>query len=63
MHVRQAAIDAIVSNGQSLVVDSQQTQDRRVDVVDTRGSRAIEWFVSPFITGAIGGTATNATST
>ena len=33
VHVRQAAVDAVVPEGQPRVVDAQQMQDRRVQIV------------------------------
>lgn len=47
MHIRQAAVDAVVAEGQLLVIDAKQAEDGRVDVV------AISWildgFVAPFV--------------
>ena len=33
MHVRQAAVDAVVAEDEPLVVDAEQAQDRGVDIV------------------------------
>ena len=57
--VGQAAVDAVVSDGQLRVVDSQLVQSRRVDVIDLRGIVTIQWFVTPFIGRAVADSATN----
>src|SRR5687768_10881226 len=36
MHVRQSALDAVVIEAQPLVVEAEDVQDRRVQVVDRR---------------------------
>ena len=49
VHVGQTSIDAVVPNGQTLVVDAKQMQDRRMDVIDLRGILTIERFIAPFV--------------
>ena len=47
--VGQAAVDSVVADGQSPVVDAQQVQDCGVDVVDLRGVVSIQGFVAPLV--------------
>ena len=63
MHIGQSSIDAVVAYDKLSVIDAQQVQDGRVDVVDLRRIVAIQWFVAPLITRAIGGSAANPSAT
>src|SRR5262249_1890387 len=49
--VGQAAGDAVVADGESLVIDAQQVQHRGMDVVAGRGAGAVGRFVTPFVAG------------
>ena len=62
MHIGQAAVDAVVADGQPSVVDAQLMQDRRVDVVDLRGMVAVQRFVAPLVRLAVGDSAFDATT-
>ena len=46
MHVRQPAIDAVVSHRQLQVIDAEQMQNRGVDVVDLGGAEAVGGLVA-----------------
>lgn len=63
VHVCQSAIDAILSDGQPGVIDSQQMQDGGVDIVDLSGVIAIEGFVAPFVGVSAGDATTDSTAT
>ena len=54
MHIGQSAVDGVVAEGQFRVVDTEQVQDRRVDVVDLRRVLAVERLVAPFIARTVG---------
>lgn len=49
VYVRQAAIDSIISNRETLVIDAQLMQNGGMDVVDTCRVSAIPWFETPFV--------------
>src|SRR5262245_2296771 len=49
VHVGQASIDAVVTEGELGVIDAEQMQDSGVNVVDGRGMAAIGRFVAPWI--------------
>ena len=53
MHVGEAAVDAVVADGELRVVDAQQVQDGGVDVVDLGGVFAVERFVAPLVGEAV----------
>lgn len=53
VHVRQPAVDAVLPHRQFLVIDAQQVQHRRVDVVDERRVVAIQRLVAPLIAQAV----------
>ncbi len=53
MHVCEAAVDAVVADGELRVVDAQQVQDCGVDVVDLSGVFAVERFIAPLIGEAV----------
>ena len=63
VHVCQSAIDAILSDGQSGVIDSKQVQDGGVDIVDLSGVIAIEGFVAPFVGVSAGDATADSTAT
>ncbi len=63
VHVCQSAIDAILSDGQTGVIDSQQMQDGGVDIIDLSGVIAIEGFVAPFVGVSAGDATTDSTAT
>ncbi|SVE26634.1 uncharacterized protein METZ01_LOCUS479488, partial [marine metagenome] len=50
VHVRQPPVDAVVWDGEALVVDAQKMEHGGVDVVDLRGVGAVEGLVAPLIT-------------
>ncbi len=50
VHVRQPPVDAVVWDGEALVVDAQKMEHGGVDVVDLRGVVAVDRFVTPLIT-------------
>ena len=52
MHIRQAAVDAVVAEGEALVVDAEQVQHGGVDVVAVSG--VLCGAVGPGVAGAIG---------
>ena len=58
MHVGQAAVDAVVAEGQLGVVDAQQVQDRGVQVVAAGRARAV--LPGPFVALAVGDAALDA---
>ena len=49
MHVGQAAVDAVVAEGELGVVDAEQVQDRGVDVVDLGGCVAVGRLVAQLV--------------
>ena len=49
MHIRQAAVDAVVSYGELFMIDAQQVHHRGVDVVAGRGVGAVERLVAPLV--------------
>ena len=53
VHVRQSAIDSILSDSQPLVVDAEQVQHGRVHVVDLDG--VLEGLIGPFVGRAVAG--------
>ena len=53
--IGQAAIDAVVSHRELFVVDSQQVQDRGVDVVDVSRIVSVGRLVAPLVAGAVRG--------
>ena len=50
MHIGQASVQAVVSEGQLFVVDSQEIQHGGMDVVNRRRMIAIGGFEAPFVT-------------
>ena len=46
MDIRQAAVDAIVADGQPSMVDTKKFENRRVDIVDLGGVISIQWLVA-----------------
>jgi hypothetical protein len=51
MHVRQAAVDAVVAVGELGVVDAEEVQDGGVEVVAAGG--ILGGFVGPFVARAV----------
>src|SRR5215471_1987210 len=51
--IRQPAIDAIVANGQFFVVDAEEVQDGRMNVVDRRRIVAVQRLVPPLVARAV----------
>ncbi len=49
MHIRQAAIDAVMADGELRMIDSQLTQDRGMDVINLSRVFTVQRFVAPFI--------------
>jgi len=49
MHIREAAIDAVVSEDELGVVDPEEMQDRRVKVIDFRRVLAVARLVAPLV--------------
>ena len=49
VHVRQAAVDAVVSHREAFVVDAQLMQNRGVNVVDLSRVVTIQGLVAPFV--------------
>lgn len=62
MHVGQSTIDAIVTNGESRVVDAEQVQDGGMNIVDLSGVAAVERLIAPFVRGTVADTTANAGS-
>lgn len=62
MDVGQPAIDAVVTNGQSFVVEAQLVEDRCVDVVDRVWCITILWAEPPLVAMTVGASL-NATAT
>ena len=60
VHIRQAAVDAVVAEGEFGVVDAQLVQDGGVDVVNGGGIAAVQRFVSPLVAFARDGAAFDA---
>ena len=52
VHVGQAAVDAVVAEGQPGVVDAEQVQDGGVEVVAVGG--VLDGLVRPLVAGAVG---------
>lgn len=51
--ISQAPVNAVMADGELLVVDSQLVKDGGVDIVDSGWMVAIKWFVSPVVTGPV----------
>ena len=60
--IREAAINAVVPNGQALVINAQQVQHGGIYVVDLRGMFPVERFIPPLITLAMGNASLDAAS-
>ena len=58
MHVGQPAVDAVVAEGQLLVVDAEQVQHRGVHVVAV--GRVLGGLVRPLVARAVGDAALDA---
>ena len=58
--VREAAVHTVVTEGQSGVVDPEEVQEGRVDVVDFGDMGTVCRFVAPLIAFAMGHPAANA---
>ena len=54
VYIGQPPIDAVIANGQLLMVYSKLMQDGGMDVVDTGGVTPVLRFKTPFITFAEG---------
>ena len=52
VHVGQPPVDAVVAERQPGVIDAQEVQDGRVQVVAVRG--VFDGLVRPFVAGAVG---------
>ena len=50
VNIGQPSIDAIMPDGKSLMIDTQQVHDRRVDIINRGGILSIQWFESPLVT-------------
>ncbi len=62
MYIREAAVDAVVADGELLVIDTKQMHHGGVDIVAGRRISAIKWFVAPLITFARSHAALDATA-
>ena len=62
MNICQATINPVMSDGQPFMVDSQQVQDGRMNVVDLGRVITIQWLVSPLVTGPVRNATLNASS-
>jgi hypothetical protein len=60
MHIREAAVDAVVADGELLVIDAEQVHHRGVDVVAGRRIGAVERLVAPLVALAGGDAALDA---
>ena len=58
--VGEAAVDAVVTEGELFVVDAEEVQDGGVDIVDFGVVVWIGRLVTPFIAGAVSGAAFDA---
>ena len=59
MHVGKAAVNAVVAEGELLVVDAEEAKDGGVDVVDFGVMIWVRRLVAPFVARAVGGSAFN----
>ena len=53
MNIGQAAVNTVVPNGESLVVDAQLVKQRGMDVVNLGGAFTIQRLIAPFVRGPI----------
>src|SRR5689334_21916939 len=60
MNVREPAVDAVMAINETFVVDAQEMQHGRVDVVAVRWLLAIQRLIRPLVALAIGDAAGNA---
>ncbi len=49
MHIRQPPVDTVMTDGQPCVVDSQQVQNRGMDVVGLRRIVTVQRLIAPLI--------------
>ena len=61
--IGQSTVDTVVSDGQPFVVDTQQVQDRGVNVVDLCRVFAIKRFVAPLVGWSVRDATLNTTAT
>ena len=50
VNIGQPSIDAIMPDGKSMMIDTQQVHDRRVDIVNRGWMLSIQWLESPLVT-------------
>ena len=60
VHVREAAVGAVVAEGQLLVVEAEEVQDGGVDVVTLGEALAVGGLVAPFVALSVGDAALDA---
>ena len=63
MDIGQSSINAIVTDGQALVIDAQQVQHGGMDVIDLCRVIAVQRLVAPLVAWAIGNPTLNPTAT
>ena len=54
VHVREAAVGAVVSEGQLLVIEAEEVQDGGVDIVTLGEALAVGRFEAPFVALSVG---------
>ena len=62
MHIRQAAVDAVVADGELFMINAEQVHQRGVDVVAGRRVGAVERLVAPLVAFACNDSALDATA-
>ena len=62
MDVGQATIDAVMPDGQSCVVDTEQVQNSGVNIVDLCWTASVKGFVAPLIRLTVGHDSLDATA-
>ena len=60
MNIREAAVHAVVAEGEFLMFNAEQVHHGGVDVIDLGGFAAVLGFVAPFIAETVGDTAADA---
>ena len=59
MNVGQSAIDSVVAHGQPQMVETQQMQNRGVDVVDLCWMFPVQWLEPPLVRLSVGDASAN----
>ena len=49
VNIRKPAVNSVVANGQLLMVDTQEMQNRRMDVINLRRVGAVKRLVAPLV--------------